>query len=420
MGQPVRSGLQLGVRQPAHIATDGDRVGSAGGLPLEQVVQAQPLREVDPGIVPVAEHQPALGLGQPGEPGKLSVRIVGDAFQDGEEMADHPAHRLRVEQVLVVSQHALDGAVPLLEGHLQVGLAGVLLDVVLLDLQAPHGEPRPGRREEEPPGAELLRAVRLLQREGDLHQRRAAGIALEDQPLHQQGEGIVLVLEGVEHGGPDAAEQPAEGRVARQVGAEGQHVDEVADHVLESGSAPAGERAADQEILLAGVPAELHLERGQQHGVERGRLARRQRLEPADQVRPEPPGDGAAAPGEDRRARPVGRQVEHRRRAGELPLPVFPEPLALGAGQQVGLPVDEVAVFLGRGRQRRGPAVALGRVERLHLLQHQDQRPEVTDDVVDGQQEDVIVRGASEEVHAHQRPSLQVERAVRLRLQPSA
>ena len=111
----------------------------------------------------------------------------------------------------------------------------------------------------------------LLQREGDLHQRRAAGVALDVQPLHQQGERIILMLQGVEHGGADAAEQGAERRVARQVGAERQHVDEVADHVLESGPAPAGERAADQEILLAGVPAELHLERGQQHRVERGR-----------------------------------------------------------------------------------------------------------------------------------------------------
>ena len=149
-------------------------------------------------------------------------------------------------------------------------------------------------------------------------------------------------------------------------------------------------------------------------------LARRQRLEPAHQVGLEPPGNGAAAPREDGRTRPVGRQVEHRGRAGELPLPVLPEPLALGAGQQLGLPADEVAVLLGRSRQRRGPAGALGRVERLHLLDHQDQRPEIADDVVDTQQEDVIVRGAPEEVHAHERPALQVKRAVGLFLQPLA
>ncbi len=188
-------------------------------------------------------------------------------------MADHPPHRLGLEEILVVAQHPLDGAVPFLEGHLQIGLAGVLLDVVLLDLQAPDGELGPGRRQEKTPRPELLRAVRLLQRERDLHQRRAAGIALDLQPLHQQGERIILVFQGVEHGGADAPEQGGEWWVARQVGAEGQHVDEIADHVLESGPAPAGERAADQEILLAGVPAELHLERGQQHRVERGPLA---------------------------------------------------------------------------------------------------------------------------------------------------
>ena len=90
-------------------------------------------------------------------------------------MADHPAHRLGLEQILVEAQHPLDGAVPLLEHHFQIGLAGVLLDVILLDPQAAHAELGPGWRQEKAPRAELLRAVCLLERERDLHQRRAAG-----------------------------------------------------------------------------------------------------------------------------------------------------------------------------------------------------------------------------------------------------
>ena len=96
----------------------------------------------------------------------------------------------------------------------------MLLDVVLLDLQPADGEPGPGRRQEETPRPELLRAVGLLQREGDLHQRRAAGIALDVQPLHQQRERIILVLQGVEHGGADAA-RAGRGTAGRPTGRRG-------------------------------------------------------------------------------------------------------------------------------------------------------------------------------------------------------
>ncbi len=148
----------------------------------------------------------------------------------------------------------------------------------------------------------------FLERERDLHERRAAGIAIDVQPLDQEGERIVLMFEGVEHGGAHAPEQDAKGRVARQVGAEGEHVDEVADHVFEPGSAPAGERAADQEVLLAGVAEELHLERGQQHRVKRGSLARRQGLESAHQLGPSR--QGTAPPRREKtagRGRSIGR-----------------------------------------------------------------------------------------------------------------
>ena len=276
----------------------------------------------------------------------------------------------------------------------------MLLDVILLDLQPSQGELGPRRRQEKAPGPELLGAVRLLERERNLHQRLSAGIALNQQPLDQQRERIVLVLQGVEHGGSDTPQERAKGRVARQIGAEGQHVDEVADHVLESGSAPAGEWATDQEILLAGVAAELHLEGGQRHREERGPLTCRQRFQSAHQLGCQPPGDGPAAPREYERPRLVERQVEHKRRTRELPRPVVPEPFALRAGEQLGLPVDEVAIVLGRSRERRQPAVALGRIKRLHFFNEQDQRPEIADDVVHTHEQNVIVHGTPEQLHA--------------------
>ncbi len=230
-------------------------------------------------------------------------------------MADHPLHRLGLEQIVVKTKHPLDAAVPFFEHHLEIALTGVLFDIIRLDAQASEAEHGAGGRDKKTPLPELVRTVSLILCERDLHQGCAAGIAVDLQPLHQQRERIILVFERIEHGAARAPQERGEVGVAGQAGAQRQHVDEVADDGLEFRPAPAGERAADQEIFLAGVAEELHLECGQQHCVERGRLGRRQRLEPANHVRLEPPGDGSAAPGEDGRTGPVGRQVEYPRRA---------------------------------------------------------------------------------------------------------
>ena len=177
-------------------------------------------------------------------------------------MAYQPPRRVGLEEIFVIAQHPLDGAVSFLEGHFQIGLTRLLLDVVLLNLQPPHTELGPRWRQEKTPRPELVRAVRFLQCERDLHQRCAAGIALHLQTLHQQRERIILVFQTVENCGTDALKQGGEWWIARQVGAKGQHVDEIADHIFKSGTTPASEGAADQKILLPSVPAELYLKRG--------------------------------------------------------------------------------------------------------------------------------------------------------------
>ena len=48
-----------------------------------------------------------------------------------------------------------NGAVPLLDHHLEIRLAGSLLDVILLDAQVTQGELGPGRWQEKPPRREL-------------------------------------------------------------------------------------------------------------------------------------------------------------------------------------------------------------------------------------------------------------------------
>ena len=128
---------------------------------------------------------------------------------DGEEMADHPPHRARLEEVAVVAQHSLDGAVPLLERPSPGRTGWSAARRSTARPSSPRRELGPGRAAGKNASAELLRAMGLLQRERDLHQRRAAGVALDVQPLHQQGERIILVLQCLEHRRADAAQQGA-------------------------------------------------------------------------------------------------------------------------------------------------------------------------------------------------------------------
>ena len=76
----------------------------------------------------------------------------------------------------------------------------------------------------------------------------------------------------------------------------------------------------------------------------------------------------------------------------------------------LALPQRVVGVLQGRLRQRRGAAGGEGRVERRQLAQEDGERPAVEDDVVDGEEEGVLGRGAAQQQGALERPFCQVER----------
>ena len=105
------------------------------------------------------------------------------------------------------------------------------------------------------PGSSMPPERRVLQGEEDLEERVDGELPLRPQLLDQLLEGEVLVGEGLEGGPPDAGEQLAERRVAREVAAQHQGVDEEADQRLDLRPVAAGDGRADGEVLLAGQPA---------------------------------------------------------------------------------------------------------------------------------------------------------------------
>ncbi len=104
---------------------------------------------------------------------------------------------------------------------------------------------------------------------------RAGGLEGLDQRLERQ----VLVGVGVEGGGAHLLQQLAEGQAGGEAGAQHQGVDEEADQALRLSLGAAGDRRADQDVVLAAVARQQRLECGQQGHKQRGALGTGERFD---------------------------------------------------------------------------------------------------------------------------------------------
>jgi hypothetical protein len=314
-------------------------------------------------------------VGEQRQARELGSRVGHHAGQQRQVALAQRLDRLAVEQVGVVLE---------LDDQPALDLEGVQREVELRDLQAHVQAGQLERRQ-----AELgLGEVEVV--EEHLEQRVAPQLPLGLERVDEALEGHVLVREGVEHDAPNARQQLAEGRVARQVAAQHEVVHEEADQPLDL-AAPAGrDGRAHDEVLLAGVPREQHGE-GREHGLEaRHALALAEPGEPVAQPGVDrQPHEGAAMAGR-RGPRPVARQLE-RGHAGELLLPPGQVGLVTLPTQRLPLPPGVVGVLHRQRRQRRGLARHVGAVERGQLAEEDEHRPAVRDDVVQDRVEHVVL-----------------------------
>ena len=106
-------------------------------------------------------------------------------------------------------------------------------------------------------------------------------------------------------------------------------------------------------------------------------------------------------------------QLQVRRGAGELPLPVAELRLQAVTLQPSPLPGGKVGVLnrqLGEGGRLTGPHRP---VEQDLLAHQQSDRPEVGHDMVHGELEDVVVRTKPQDLRPQQRQATEVERPAR-------
>src|SRR6185369_531211 len=99
--------------------------------------------------------------------------------------------------------------------------------------------------------------------EEDLEEGRTRQIAVDLERIDQGLERQILVRVGFERGFAHAAEKLAEGRIARRVETQHEVVDEDADQPFELAPMAAGDRRAEDQVLLAGGALEEDGEAGE-------------------------------------------------------------------------------------------------------------------------------------------------------------
>ena len=177
----------------------------------------------------------------------------------------------------------------------------------------------------------------------------------------------------------------------------------------------AGDRRSQDDVLLAAVAAEKRLEGRQQNHEKGGPGAPGEPLEPLCQLVRQGEGQARSHERLDRRPRPVGRQIQHLRRPGELGSPVGELPLQHLACEPLPLPDRIVRVLDRQLGQERRPTFDRRPIELRHLLDQDSGRPPVGRDVVQGQEQDVAFRRQAQERRPPDRAPSQVEGARGLR-----
>ncbi len=297
-GDPVGPGVELGVGQPAAVPWIDGRRPPARGPPGPRSGDGGRPGGAEPeprGRVPLSEELVALGGGQQGEVREAPLGRGGPGVEQGAEVPGQAGDRGAVEEVGVVLEGAGDAP-----RHLEEVDHEVELGRLGPRLEGGEGDPRQLQPLLRGGGQEL---------EDHPQQRRPVGVARQAELVHQPLEGDVLVGEGAERGGAGAPEERREARVAREVPAQDQGVDEEADQPLDLAPRAVGDRQAHGEVDGAGLAVERGGEGGEE-GHEEGGVAGAgqpgQGLGPGDA---ELPGDGAAAAGGGGGARPVGGEL---------------------------------------------------------------------------------------------------------------
>ncbi len=309
-----------------------------------------------------------------------------------------PVDGLAVEQVGAVLPQRVESLGTLLDEEEQIDAGGGDLGLELGRLDA----------------GKLERGLGRVDRQQHLEEWMAAQVACRLELADEQLEREIRVLGRGGDTSPHPPQERPEARHPGEVAAQDDRAQEDADRVVELRPGALVDRGPDDEVLLARVAVEQHLEEREQ-AVEEGRaLLPGELFEGGRELRRQGQSPPRAAEARDRRPGPVGGQLENRRHPLELARPVGELLLEGLVGQLRALPLREIRV-LGPGLgQRRRAALGERLVERAQLPVEHELRPLVEDDVMNDELEDVLCVGEPDQPCPEQPVAAQIERPLRL------
>jgi hypothetical protein len=349
-------------------------------------------------VVPLPHHLAVLGGGEERQLGEPPPGALEGAGEQSVQVRQQALHGGGIEEVGVVVEPAAQLLAAVDQPELEIELRRARRE--LPGVQRDPGQIQRGGRHVE-------------QLEADLEERGAPQVAVGPQLLDQFLEGEALVGIGAERDLAHPLQQLPEARIAGEIGAQDQHVDEEADQRLHLAAIAVGDGGADGNIALPRVALEQRLEGGEESHEQGGAPATAELPQPLRQVGRNDHEALAAGRLREDRPGPVGGPVE--RGDPRQPLaPVGELPLQDLAPQPPPLPGGEVGVLDGQRRQRRRRACGPGAVQGRQLAHEDPRRPAVENDVVEREERRVLRLPQTHQQSAHQRPARQVEGAQRL------
>ena len=198
----------------------------------------------------------------------------------------------------------------------------------------------------------LAEGAFVVQHKGDLENRGVAGIALRMQLVDQLFEGKVLVVVGVEHGLAGAGEQLFEADVVFRPEAQHQGIGEKTDQPFDLRAMAAGNRRADDQILLIAKPTEEPAPGGEEGHEEATAMAPAKIAEAAAELPIDFKRHPAAPLAAHLRPRMIERQLQQPGSSLQVPPPEVELAVQRFSRQHLGLPSRKIGVLQGERRQR--------------------------------------------------------------------
>ena len=394
-GDRIGAEIELAVTHGPGAELHRGRIGGTHHLFREQCGDRGIARKLAERVVP-ARLLLALRCGEQRQFGHRRPRRIGRRFQQGEQMPAHAPDRRIVVQLGAVLEHQF-AFVMLVHEQAQIALRGRRADIAQRDIL--HANPGHHR---------VIHRI-ALEEIHDLRERRVADRTRQAHVLENAVQRRVRILHRMQQGRMRAREDFDEIGVSGQVGAQRQRVDEEADHRLQFVPAATGDAHGGHHLFLARIARQQDLERRQHHGRQRGLPFARKRLQARVQRRRNIGRTNRAAEGLRRRARPVGRKIEHRGCAVEMLFPEIELRTQTLAAPGLVLPQRDIGdLQFGRRRvDRFARAQAVVGLE--HFAEQAGDRPAVDGDVMERDHQQVQIGSDGDQRSPDRRTGLQRE-----------